>query len=88
MRMPDKDEEQSAQATDTRCSAKSYDTPSVQDEYGGDRRPARTPSPPVSEASNPPSVEQPTSIANISPELIAHLTEKITKKGKFGSRVL
>jgi len=61
---------------------KSYVPPSVQDEYNDDQqRPARMPSPPMSETSNPPSMEQQ---AVLSDEVIAHLTERIKKEGEFG----
>jgi hypothetical protein len=76
MRMPDKTEEHSAQTTDPR------------DECGEEQRPTRMPSPPMSETSNHTSAEQPTSITNFPPELIAHLTETITKEGKLDPRVL
>lgn len=75
MRMPDMNEEHSAQTTDPR------------DECGEERRPTRTPSPPMSETSNPASAEQLTSITNISPELRAHLIQAIKKEGRLDSRV-
>jgi hypothetical protein len=62
-----------------------YTAPSLHDEYRDIRRPARMPSPPMSEGSLPTSMEQlPASIANMSPELIEHLTRRIKKEGKFG----
>ena len=59
--------------------------PSVQDKYNDDQqRPARMPSPPMSETSNPPSTEQQ---AGLSDEVIAHLTERIKKEGEYGPMV-
>lgn len=63
---------------------KSYVSPSVQDEYNDEERPTRMPSPPMSETSNPPSMEQQTVLSD---EVIAHLTERITKEGEFGPMV-
>jgi hypothetical protein len=63
----------------------SYVPPSVQDEYNDDQqRPARMPSPPMSETSNPPSTEQQ---SGLSDEVIAHLTERIKKEGECGPMV-
>ena len=76
MRMPGTTEEHSAQNTDP------------QDERGEERRPSRMPSPPMSETSHHASPDRLTNITNISPELIAHLTQTITKEGRFDSRVL
>jgi hypothetical protein len=59
---------------------KSYVPPSVQDEYNEEQRPTRIPSPPMSETSNAPSTEQQTVLSD---EVIAHLTERIKKEGKF-----
>jgi len=65
---------------------KSYLPPSVQDEYNDDQqRPARMPSPPMSETSNPPSTEQQTVLSD---EVLAKfITEQIKKEGEFGSMV-
>lgn len=60
---------------------KSYVPPSVQDEYNDEQRPARMPSPPMSETSNPPSLEQQTVLSD---EVIAQLTERIKEEGEFG----
>jgi hypothetical protein len=76
----------SAQKAEIYNKPKFYVPPSVQDEYQDNRRAARIPSPPMSETSNPnpPSTEPQTGLSNVSDELIAHLTERITKKGELG----
>lgn len=64
---------------------KSNVPPSVQDEYNDDQqRPARMPSPPMSETSNPPSTEQQ---AVLSDEVLADITERIKREGEFGPMV-
>jgi hypothetical protein len=60
---------------------KSYVSPSVQDEHNDDQqRPAGIPSPPMSDTSNPPSMEQQ---AILSDAVRAHINEQIKKEGEF-----
>lgn len=83
LRTPSTEQQHSTKMPESHSGGGSYMPPSVQDEYREDDRPARMPSPPMSEASVPPTMEQPMDISNISPELIAHLTKHITAKGTF-----
>jgi hypothetical protein len=84
--MPDSgDHQYSSRNGELHDGRKSYVSPSDQDGYNDDQqRPARIPSPPMSETSNPPSVEQQ---AVLSDEVIAHLTERIKKEGEFGPMI-
>jgi len=84
LRMSGKGDQYSSQTAELHERPKSYVSPSIQDEYQDEQRPARMPSPPMSEASNPPWTEQQTGLSNVSDELIAHLTQRITEKGEFG----
>lgn len=83
-KMSDNGDRSSGQTTELQDGPKNYVSPSVQDEYKDEQRPARMPSPPMSEASNPPSTEQQTGIPILSNEFIAHLTQRITKECEFG----
>jgi hypothetical protein len=80
------DRQYSSKNGEFRDGRQSYVPPSVQDEHNDDQqRPARMPSPPMSETSNPPSTEQQ---ALLSDEVLAHINEQVKKEGEFGPIVL